>query len=200
MAPKTAKSSAPTRFALAGRVKEPPRITQEGSAIVVTKRLAEGAQLEERYPRRRAVGKQAAGTQLILAHTVLATIGQATAAAVETKRANVQAQVDAISVMANRFLDQGRRDLEAAQANTRRAKEKLAAARTKSLAAETNCGAAPPKQRPPATTTQQGSGAASSSTARPSQASGQKPQDAEASASRPVRIPRPRLKPGGYFQ
>jgi len=193
MAPKTTKSS-PVHVTLAGRVKAPPRITREGSAIVVTKRLAEGAQLEERFPKRRAVGKQTAGTQMIPAHTVLATIGQATAAAAEAERARAQAQIDAISATANRVIDEGRRDLEAAQANTRRAKEKLAAARTKALATNKG-GTAPKPSEQPAAAIQQG-GAASSSSGRPSQASGRPP--APKATARPVRIPRPRLRPGGY--
>jgi len=150
---------------------------------VVTKRLAEGAQLEERFPRRRAVGKQPAGTQMIPAHTAL-----------EAIKAE-QAKVDAVSAMATRFIDEGRRDLEAAQANTRRAKEKLAAARAKALASNKG-GAAPKPSEQPAAATQHG-GPASSSSGRPSQASG-RPPAAKASASRPVRITRPRLRPGGY--
>ena len=183
MAPRT-KSSTSAQVTLAGRVKGPPRITREGSAIVVTKRLAEGAQLEERFPSRRAVGKQPASTQMIPAHTAL-----------EALKAE-QAKVDAVSAMATRFIDEGRRDLQAAQANTRRAKEKLAAARTKALASNKGGAAPKPSEQPAAATTQQG-GPASSSSGRPSQASG-RPPAAKASASRPVRITRPRLRPGGY--
>jgi hypothetical protein len=154
---------------------------------MVTKRLSEGAQLEERYPRRRAVGKQSAETQMIPAHTLFE--------AVKAERAAKHAQVDAVSATANRFIDEGRRDLEAAQANTRRAKEKLAAARTKALASNKG-GAAPKPSEQPAAAAQQG-GPASSSSGRPSQTSG-RPPAAKASASRPVRITRPRLRPGGY--
>jgi hypothetical protein len=106
-------------------------------------------------------------------------IDQATAAAADAERARAQAQIDAISAMSNRFLEEGQRRLEAAQANVRRAREQQAANRTKELA----------KRRPPPT--QQGT--ASSSVGRP-----QPP--APKAASRPTRIPRRRLRPRGYFE
>jgi hypothetical protein len=174
MVPKTEKSSVPTRFTLMGKLKT-SRIMQDGSDILVTQHLADGAQLEQRFSQRRAVGKQPASTQMIPAHTAL-----------EAVKAE-QAKVDAVSAMANRFIDEGRRDLEAAQSNTRRAKEKLAAARTKALATSRKGNAAPKSSgQGPAATTQQGG--ASSSSGRPP----------ATKSARPARIQRPRLRPGGY--
>ena len=49
MAPK-AKASAPAHLVITGKVKGPPKISQDGSAVVVKKTLDDGATVQETFP------------------------------------------------------------------------------------------------------------------------------------------------------
>ena len=76
MAPK-AKKSAPAHLVITGKVKGPPKISQDGSAVVVKKTLDDGATVQETFPKRRVKGKQKQLQQLIPAEDVLRTIEEA---------------------------------------------------------------------------------------------------------------------------
>jgi hypothetical protein len=105
MAPK-AKASAPAHLVITGKVKGPPKISQDGSAIVVKKTLDDGATVEEKFPKRRVKGKQKQLQQLIPAEDVLRTIEEATDLVAEAVRADGERRVQAISSMANRLSDE----------------------------------------------------------------------------------------------
>jgi hypothetical protein len=105
MAPK-AKASAPAHLVITGKVKGPPRISQDGSAIVVKKTLDDGATVEEKFPKRRVKGKQKQLQQLIPAEDVLRTIEEATDIVAEAVRADGERRVQAISSMANKLSDE----------------------------------------------------------------------------------------------
>jgi hypothetical protein len=77
MAPK-AKASAPAHLVITGKVKGPPKISQDGSAVVVKKTLSDGATVEEKFPKRRVRGKQKQLKQLIPAEDVMRSIEEAT--------------------------------------------------------------------------------------------------------------------------
>jgi hypothetical protein len=103
MAPK-AKASAPAHLVITGKVKGAPKITQDGSALVVKKTLDDGATVEEKFPKRRVRGKQKSLKQLIPAEDVIRTIEEASAVVADTVRADGKKRVDAISSLANELL------------------------------------------------------------------------------------------------
>jgi hypothetical protein len=76
MAPK-AKPSAPAHLVITGKVKGPPKISQDGRTVVVRKTLDDGATVEENFPKHRVRGKQKQLQQLIPAEDVLRTIEEA---------------------------------------------------------------------------------------------------------------------------
>ena len=86
MAPK-AKASAPAHLVITGKVKGPPKISQDGSAVVVKKTLDDGATVQETFPKRRVRGKQKQLKQLIPAEGVIRTIEEASAVVADTARA-----------------------------------------------------------------------------------------------------------------
>jgi hypothetical protein len=63
---------------ITGKVKGPPKSTQDGSALVVRTTLSDGATVEEKFPKRRMRGKQKQRKQLVPAEDVLRTIEEAT--------------------------------------------------------------------------------------------------------------------------
>jgi hypothetical protein len=103
MAPK-AKASAPAHLVITGKVKGPPKISQDGTAVVVKKTLSDGATVEEKFPKRRVRGKQKQLKQLIPAEDVLRTIEEASAVVADTVRAEGDRKVDAINSFANKLL------------------------------------------------------------------------------------------------
>jgi hypothetical protein len=121
MAPK-AKASAPAHLVITGKVKGPPKISQDGSALVVKKTLDDGATVQETFPKRRVRGKQKQLKQLIPAEDVIRTIEDATALVANTVRAEGEQRVDAISSYANRMLGE-----EMTKANKQIAREKARA-------------------------------------------------------------------------
>ena len=85
MAPK-AKASAPANLVITWKVKGPPKISQDGSAVVVKKTLDEGATVQESFPKRRMRGKQKQLKQMIPAEDVIRTIEEASAVVADTLR------------------------------------------------------------------------------------------------------------------
>ena len=118
MAPK-AKASAPAHLVITGKVKGPPKISQDGSAVVVKKTLDEGATVQESFPKRRVRGKQKQLKQLIPAEDVIRTIEEASAVVADAARAE---GAEAISSVANDLLG---REME--KANKRIARERARA-------------------------------------------------------------------------
>jgi hypothetical protein len=107
MAPK-AKASAPAHLVITGKVKGPPKISQDGSAVVVKKTLDDGATVQETFPKRRVRGKQKQLKQLIPAEDVIRTIEEASAVVADTLRAEGDRKVDAISSYASKQIDKER--------------------------------------------------------------------------------------------
>jgi hypothetical protein len=107
MAPKS-KASAPAHLVITGKVKGPPKISQDGSAVVVKKTLDDGATVQETFPKRRVRGKQKQLKQLIPAEDVIRTIEEASAVVADTLRAEGDRKVDAISSYASKQIDKER--------------------------------------------------------------------------------------------
>jgi hypothetical protein len=107
MAPK-AKASAPAHLVITGKLKGPPKISQDGSAVVVKKTLDDGATVQETFPKRRVCGKQKQLRQLIPAEDVIRTIEEASAAVADSLRAEGDRKVDAISSYASKQIDKER--------------------------------------------------------------------------------------------
>jgi ribosomal protein L14E/L6E/L27E len=132
MAPKS-KASAPAHLVITGRVKGPPKISQEGSAVVVKKTLDDGATVQETFPRRRVRGKQVNLQQLIPAEEVLRTIEEATEAVASTARAEGERKLSGLQALANRVVDQ---KVGEEKARTRFQRGKAAAAKSATKAAK----------------------------------------------------------------
>jgi hypothetical protein len=103
MAPK-AKASAPAHLVITGKLKGPPKISQDGSAIVVKKTLSDGATVQETFPKRRVRGKQQQLKQLIPAEDVIRTIEEATSTVASALRAEGDRKVGVVSSYANELL------------------------------------------------------------------------------------------------
>ena len=125
MAPK-AKKSAPAHLVITGKVKGPPKISQDGSAVVVKKTLDDGATVQETFPKRRVKGKQKQLQQFIPAEDVLRTIEEAVAAVADTARAEGERKYASLHDLANKIIDQ---KVGEEKARTRFQKGKVAAAR-----------------------------------------------------------------------
>ena len=125
MAPK-AKASAPAHLVISGKVKGPPKISQDGSAVVVKKTLDDGATVEEKFPKRRVKGKQKQLQQLIPAEDVLRTIEEAVTAVADAVRAEGERKYASLHDLANQIVDQ---KVGEEKARTRFQKGKAAAAR-----------------------------------------------------------------------
>ena len=128
MAPK-AKASAPAHLVITGKVKGAPKISQDGSALVVRKTLDDGATVEEKFPKRRVKGKQRQLQQLIPAEDVLRTIEEAADTVAEAARAEGERKFQGLHDLANQIVDQR---VGEEKARTRFQKGKAAAARTAS--------------------------------------------------------------------
>jgi hypothetical protein len=107
MAPK-AKASAPAHLVITGKVKGPPKISQDGSAVVVKKTLDDGATVQETFPKRRVRGKQKQLKQLIPAEDVIRTIEEASAVVADTVRTEGERKAEAISSFASKQIDKER--------------------------------------------------------------------------------------------
>ena len=129
MAPK-AKASAPAHLVITGKVKGPPKISQDGSAVVVKKTLDDGATVEEKFPKRRVKGKQTQVQQLIPAEDVLRTIEDAANIIADAARAEGERKFQGLHDLANQIVDQ---KVGEEKARTRLQKGKAAAARTASV-------------------------------------------------------------------
>jgi hypothetical protein len=105
MAPK-AKASAPAHLVITGKIKGAPKISQDGSAVVVEKTLDDGATLQETFPKRRVRGKQKQLQQLIPAEDVLRTIEEAAEAVASTARAEGERKYQSLHDLANQIVDQ----------------------------------------------------------------------------------------------
>ena len=125
MAPK-AKASAPAHLVITGKVKGPPKISQDGSAVVVKKTLDDGATVEEKFPKRRVKGKQKQLQQLIPAEDVLRTIEEAAGTIADAARAEGERKYQGLHDLANQIVDQKTGE---EKARTRFQKGKAAAAR-----------------------------------------------------------------------
>ena len=125
MAPK-AKKSAPAHLVITGKVKGPPKISQDGSAVVVKKTLDDGATVEEKFPKRRVKGKQKQLQQLIPAEDVLRTIEEAAGTIADAARAEGERKYRGLHDLANQIVDQKTGE---EKARTRFQKGKTAAAR-----------------------------------------------------------------------
>jgi hypothetical protein len=124
MAPK-AKASAPAHLVITGKVKGPPKISQDGSAVVVRKTLDDGATIEEKFPKHRVRSKHKQLQQLIPAEEVLRTIEEATEAG--APRAPRERRYQGLHDLANQIVDQKVSD---EKVRTRFQKGRAAAART----------------------------------------------------------------------
>jgi hypothetical protein len=131
MAPR-AKASAPVHLVITGKVKGPPKISQDGSAVVVKKTLDDGATIEEKFPKRRVWGKQKQLKQFIPAEEVLRTIVEATEAVASAMRADGERKLKGLQEFANQVVDQ---KISEERARTRFQKGKTVAAKraTKAL-------------------------------------------------------------------
>jgi hypothetical protein len=125
MAPK-AKASAPAHLVISGKVKGAPKISQDGSAVVVKKTLDDGATVEEKFPKRRVKGKQKQLQQLIPAEDVLRTIEEAAGTIADAARAEGERRYEGLHDLANEVMDQ---KVGEEKARTRFQKGKAAAAR-----------------------------------------------------------------------
>jgi hypothetical protein len=121
-----AKASAPAHLVISGKVKGPPKISQDGSAVVVKKTLTDGATVEEKFPKRRVKGKQKQLQQLIPAEDVLRTIEEAVSAVADAARAEGERKYAGLHDLANQIVDQKTGE---EKARTRFQKGKAAAAR-----------------------------------------------------------------------
>jgi hypothetical protein len=101
------------------RVKGPPRISQDGSAIVVKKTLDDGATVQETFPKRRMKGKQKQVKQLIPAEEVLWTIKEATATVAEAVRAEGEMKLKSQNAFANQMTDAQQRKIDTLEQNIR---------------------------------------------------------------------------------
>jgi hypothetical protein len=110
------KASAPAHLVIT-RVKGPPKISQDGSAVVVKKTLSDGATVEEKFPKRRARGKQKQPKQLIPTEDVLRAIEEAAHIAAGAARGEGEAKVQAVSAMANQVLDEQKRKYDTLEQN-----------------------------------------------------------------------------------
>ena len=72
------KPSTPARIVIKGRVKGPPEVKQKSGTTVISKELAEGAEIEETFPRRRRTGKQRPVPQLVPTEDVVRLVEEAT--------------------------------------------------------------------------------------------------------------------------
>jgi hypothetical protein len=118
MAPE-AKASAPAHFVITGRVKGAPKISQDGSAVVVKNKLDDGATVQENFPKRRAKGKQTPVKQFIPAEEVLRTIEEATATVAEAVRAEGERKLKGQNAFANQMTDEQQRKLDILEHNYR---------------------------------------------------------------------------------
>jgi hypothetical protein len=105
------KASAPAHLVITGKLKGVPKISQDGSAVVVKKTLEAGATVQESFPKRRVRGKQKQLKQLIPAEDVLRTVEELTQAAAGAARAEGDRRVEMVSTYANELLG---RELEKA--------------------------------------------------------------------------------------
>jgi hypothetical protein len=131
MAPKS-KASAPAHLVITGRVKGPPKISQDGSGIVVKKTLDDGATVEEKFPKRRVRSKQKQLKQLIPAEDVMRTVEELTQAAAGVERAEGERKLAGLQELANRVVDQ---KVGEEKARTRFQKGRAAAANVATKAA-----------------------------------------------------------------
>ena len=132
MAPK-AKKSAPAHLVITGKVKGPPKISQDGSAVVVKKTLDDGATVQETFPKRRVKGKQKQLQQLIPAEDVLRTIEEASAIVADAARAEGERKLQGLQDLANKVVDQKTGE---EKARTRFQKGKATAARKAAASAK----------------------------------------------------------------
>ena len=128
------KKSAPAHLTITGKVKGPPKISKDGTAVIVKKTLDEGATLTEKFPKRRATGKQKVLAQAIPAEDVLRTIEEATqsvAKAVAGAEQNkAKKQIDGIQALANQMMDGQAQELKKQKKKTQRAAQQAAAVRS----------------------------------------------------------------------
>jgi hypothetical protein len=129
MAPK----AAPAHLVITGRVKGPPTISKDGSAVVVKKTLDDGATVQETFPKHRVRGKQKQFKQLIPVEDVVKAIQVAAEQTKRTERAEGDRKVALVQDLANRFVDE---KLEEERARARFQKGKTAAAKTATKAAK----------------------------------------------------------------
>ena len=128
MAPK-----APSHLAITAKVKGPPTISKDGSAVVVKKTLGEGATLVETFPKHRVRGKQKQFKQLIPVEDVVQAIQVAAEHTKRKERAEGDRKVALVQDLANRFVDE---KLEEERARTRFQKGKTVAAKQATKAAK----------------------------------------------------------------
>jgi hypothetical protein len=88
---------------ISGKVIGPPKISQDGSALVVKTRLANGTTVQETFPTRRIRGKQKQLKQLVPAEDVLRTIEEATELVADAVRNESQKEVRAVQEVANQL-------------------------------------------------------------------------------------------------
>ena len=130
MAPK----AAPSHLAITAKVKGPPTISKDGSAVVVKKTLGEGATLVETFPKHRVRGKTKQFIkQLIPVEDVVQAIHVAAEHTKRKERAEGDRKVALVQDLANRFVEE---KVEEERARTRFQKGKTAAARSATKAAK----------------------------------------------------------------
>jgi hypothetical protein len=118
MAPK-AKASAPAHLVITGKLKGPPKIFRDGSAVIVKKTLGDGATVEGKIPKRRVRGKQKQLQQVTPAEDVLRTIEEATATVAAAAHAEVKRKLKGLHDLANQVTDQKQREIDVLQHNYR---------------------------------------------------------------------------------
>jgi hypothetical protein len=91
---------------ITGRVKGPPKISKDGSAVVVKKVLDDGATVQETFPKHRVRGKQKQLKQLIPAEEVLRTIEEATATVASAVRTDGERKLKGLQDLANKVMDE----------------------------------------------------------------------------------------------
>jgi hypothetical protein len=114
---------------ITGKLKGPPKISQDGSAVTVKKTLDDGATVQETFPKRRVRGKQPQLKQVIPAEDVIRTIEEATASVAGALRAEGDRKVGIVSDYANELLG---REMEKAskQIGKERARARFQAGKT----------------------------------------------------------------------
>ena len=118
---------------ITGKVKGPPRISKDGSAVVVKKTLGEGATLVETFPKHRVRGKTKQFKQLIPVEDVVQAIQVAAEHTKRKERAEGDRKVALVQDLANRFVEE---KVDEERARTRFQKGKTAAAKSATKAAK----------------------------------------------------------------